>query len=365
MKHKILVVEDELNINKDITVFLELNNFETMSALNGKKALELLQENIPDFIISDILMPELDGYGLLAELQKNQKTANIPFIFLTAKTDRSDMREGMNLGADDFITKPFDYVELLSAIHSRLKKKQISQSEGENKIEELRMNLRHSLPHEIRNPLNVILGFSELLIKQTDQIEFPANYEMLNHIYSSGIRLKKLFENYLFYSQIELLISDPIELEIITKKVTPSSDLLIYDIAFAVAGKYKRISDLKIEIHDNSIQISQEYFMKIVEELLDNCFKYSPNNSIVKLSSSSDDKFFYLTFYDSGRGITAEQIKRIGAYVQFERSLHEQQGIGLGITIVKKIVELLGGKFSIESEIGKFTKVTVSIKKAK
>jgi CheY-like chemotaxis protein len=120
---KILIIEDSDDIREGIVEILELAGYETYAANNGKLGVDLAYKHIPDLILCDIMMPELDGYGVLYLLQKNQNTLNIPFIFMTAKAERADMRKGMEMGADDYLTKPFDDVELFNAIESRLKKK--------------------------------------------------------------------------------------------------------------------------------------------------------------------------------------------------------------------------------------------------
>ena len=124
MTKKVLIIEDNDDIREGIAEVLNLAGYETYTAKNGKIGVELATKNLPDIILCDIMMPELDGYGVLYLLQKNIKTAAIPFIFMTAKAERADMRKGMEMGADDYLTKPFDDLELFNAIESRLKKKQ-------------------------------------------------------------------------------------------------------------------------------------------------------------------------------------------------------------------------------------------------
>ncbi len=119
-----MLIEDNKAVRENLTEILELSNYEVMEADNGKSGVDLITREIPDLIICDIMMPELDGYGVLNQLSKNPKTSSIPFIFLTAKAERADFRKGMEMGADDYITKPFDDVELLNAIETRLKKKE-------------------------------------------------------------------------------------------------------------------------------------------------------------------------------------------------------------------------------------------------
>ncbi|OAD46370.1 response regulator [Polaribacter atrinae] len=119
---KILLIEDDVVLRENTSELLELSNYEVTSASNGKIGVQLAQKIVPDIIVCDIMMPELDGYGVLEALTKNEVTKHIPFIFLSAKTERSDVRKGMDLGADDYITKPFNEDELISAIESRLAK---------------------------------------------------------------------------------------------------------------------------------------------------------------------------------------------------------------------------------------------------
>src|SRR5919205_2757800 len=118
----ILVIDDNKDIRENTAEILDLAGYKTITAENGKKGVEQALKEKPDVIVCDIMMPELDGYGVLHLLRKNPDAQNIPFIFLTAKTERSDFGKGMEMGADDYVTKPFEDIELLNAIDVRLKK---------------------------------------------------------------------------------------------------------------------------------------------------------------------------------------------------------------------------------------------------
>ena len=121
----VLIIEDNTDIRENTAEILDMAGYKTFAAENGKKGVELALKEKPDLIVCDIMMPELDGYGVLHLLRKNPETQAIPFIFLTAKTERTDLRKGMEMGADDYITKPFEDIELLNAIEVRLKKAEI------------------------------------------------------------------------------------------------------------------------------------------------------------------------------------------------------------------------------------------------
>src|SRR6516162_6859295 len=124
----LLIIDDHDEIRENIVEILTLAGYRVLSAGNGKKGVEVAIKEKPELVICDIMMPELDGYGVLHLLKKNPETEHIPFIFLTAKTERTDFRKGMEMGADDYVTKPFDDLELLNAIEIRLKKYDILQA---------------------------------------------------------------------------------------------------------------------------------------------------------------------------------------------------------------------------------------------
>lgn len=125
---RILIIEDNTDIRENIAELLMLSGYQTIEAENGREGAKKALEHTPDLILCDIMMPELDGYGVLHVLSKHKETINIPFIFLTAKAEKSDMRKGMTLGADDYITKPFEETDLLTAIENRLKKSYTTQA---------------------------------------------------------------------------------------------------------------------------------------------------------------------------------------------------------------------------------------------
>lgn len=188
--YKILVIEDERVICNNLLKLLSAEGFQSIGAENGNQGLQLAQSEQPDLIICDILMPGLDGYEVLKALQQNPKTASIPFIFLTAKAERSDWRHGMNLGADDYLTKPFIRTELLAAISSRLQKKVslTEQHTRELKRAEDRLNYLIRYNHLTNLPNRILLQerLSQLLA-QPDARFHPIpllvlGFEQLNQI---------------------------------------------------------------------------------------------------------------------------------------------------------------------------------------
>ncbi|MFP4095959.1 MAG: response regulator [Cyclobacteriaceae bacterium] len=134
---KILLIEDNRDVRETTADILELADYEVVTAESGKEGVKLAQQHRPDIIICDIMMPGLDGYGVLHILSRKKETAGIPFIFLTAKSERTDIRKGMNLGADDYLTKPFEETELLDAVETRLRKSGLQQATPTQHLDEL------------------------------------------------------------------------------------------------------------------------------------------------------------------------------------------------------------------------------------
>lgn len=363
MKNKILVIEDESDIRNDILKALEFSGYDTDEATDGDEGVRKAMEILPDLIISDIMMPKLSGHEVLQKLQDNPATASIPFLFLSAKSDKIHIREGMVLGADDYITKPYDLDELLNAISARIAKSTKIETKFNDKINKLRTSFSKSIPHEIRTPLNIILGLSDYLSKKTEEVELEDLKEMLININDAGKRLQRLFDNYLFYSNLEVIASNQEEYENIRNQKLDYVDILVNDSINYKADQYRRLSDININVTNSHIKMGEKYFLKIVDELIDNALKFSELGSSIDITSFSSGNNYILEFHDRGRGMSAEEISQIDAYVQFERNFYEQQGNGLGLSIVKKILTLHSGDFKIISEKNSFTKVIISIPK--
>jgi len=359
---KILVVEDNEYILSSIIDVLQFEGFEAVGAFNGRDALVITHQQKLDLIISDIMMPEMDGYHLLRELQTHPETAFIPFIFLTARADRPNIREGMTSGADDYITKPFSNDELLKAVRARLQKSEALHRHVHAQIDGLHHAVTRTLPHELRTPLIAVLGYGELLYMDADTIQPDQIRERAERIINNGERLQRLIENFLLYAQIELRTTDPGLSAAIEKIAIAHPDYYVSlkseDVARTAQRRTDLKTDLKMDIH---VRIAESDLLKLVEELVSNAFKFSEVGTPVFVSSAVIDGHYQLVIRDLGRGIASQDIERIGAYTQFERALYEQQGMGMGLIIAKRLIELYGGTLSIDSTVGVGTTVTVRL----
>ena len=356
---KILVIEDEPQILEFLSIALSINGYEVLTACDGAQGLKYASDKLPDLIISDIMMPELDGYQVLEAIRANPLTANIPMLMLTARTDKTDMRQGMNLGADDYITKPFDIEDLLTSIKSRLDKKKSINKEYMNKLEDLRSSIRSNLPHEIRTPLNIILGYSSILMKAENYNNTSDVRDMIESINYGAQRLNHLFENYLLYASLELM--DPYELKRNNNNKCEINKAYIEEIVSERLLSSDQQRNVSFDIQEIGISISEYFFRKIIAEILDNAVKFSEVDSSISIKSRNELGYCKLKIQDTGRGMNSKQIESIGAYQQFDRELYEQQGSGLGLAICKKIADLFECHFAVNSEIGKGTMVEIWI----
>ena len=179
-------------------------------------------------------------------------------------------------------------------------------------------------------------------------------------IYDSGKRLERLIENFLIYAQIEMISADPQKIKALRAKRTERPAALIEQHARGQATLAKRPEDLTLQLAEESVMMSEDYLAKIVDELVQNAFKFSERGKSVTVSLSRSSDGVSLAVKDQGRGFTADDASRVGAYMQFDRKLHEQQGLGLGLVIAKRLTELHGGTLSIESSRGAATVVMVT-----
>ncbi|GAB4354978.1 MAG: hybrid sensor histidine kinase/response regulator [Cyanophyceae cyanobacterium] len=362
----ILVIEDAPDVREIIVDILEAEQFEVLDAPNGQVGIDLAIAHRPDLILCDVMMPEVDGYGVLSTLRDRAELATVPFIFLTAKATKADRRQGMELGADDFLTKPFTRTELLGAIATRLQKQAAITQRAEQKLDELRSSIALSLPHELRTPLNGIIATSQLLKDMWEELDPADLMELLDDIHTSGHRLYRLIQNFLLYAELELIARDG-ERRSALQRLTVEGPEEVIAQAIATHMQQQRQSDREGDVElllepGWRVQISDSALAKVATELLDNALKFSTVGQPVQVIGRALGDRYGLIVCDHGRGMTPDQIENVGAYQQFDRRLYEQQGSGLGLSIVQQMMKLHGGTLAIESVPGEWTRVTVTLR---
>ncbi len=345
---KILVIDDEDVYRTMISVMLKTVGYDVFEASDGLVGLAAVKTHHPDLVLCDITMPEMDGYTLLGALKEDSECAAIPFIFLTGNTAKSDRRQGMQLGADDYLTKPFTSDELITSVKTRLTRKKGLQNYYESQFEDIKTSIVRSFPHEFRTPLTGILGCAEILKEESD---LPAEEvkKIGAAIYKSGQRLRHLLENVILFGELQFWMNDQKQIATMRRESITLLHEVIRSAAEQEAEIQKRVDSISIEVKDSPVQISSEHLTKIIEEIINNALKFSEPGTKIHISSEEGDAEVLIIIQDEGRGMSQEQISKVTAFQQFERRYHEQQGAGLGLAIAKTLAELYGGNLTIES----------------
>lgn len=349
--HKILIIEDDDLIRENLEELFTNENFQVTIAENGIDGIKTARLILPDLIISDIMMPDITGFEVYKALIQDTHLSLIPFIFLSALNDKSNIREGMSLGADDFITKPFLNSELLSVAKNRIEKSKKSK----NLLETLKLSIAKSIPHEFFTPLNAILGFSQIIIDECSEAGLDLNREEISkyskNINEAGNKLLRIIKNYSFFTELVLSSNDSNFISKNNQEVSENIKEIIEGFILSYAKKFSRDSDLVFTIENSNLLIKKEYFLKVLNEIIDNSIKFSKLGTPLKIKGTQLKDRYKLEISDKGIGMTLEQILSIDSFLQFDRNIHEQAGIGLGIYIVQKILEIQKAEIIFENQI--------------
>lgn len=358
---RILVVEDERNILDNVMETLELEGFQVAGAQDGLSGINLAREFRPDLIVCDIMMGEISGYDVLMSVRADSTLCNTPFIFLTALNTRADQRMGMDRGADDYLTKPFSPTELLSAVATRLEKHHRIMDEQDEKISRIRDHITYALPHELRTPLTGLIGTADML--KFEDLDKETIHTLADVMDRSLNRLQHVIENYLLYAQLELIATNQDQLSQFQAECLDYPESVITETALEISQCAEREQDLKLNLQNIPVRVSPNDLAKMTFELVDNAFKFSKSGTDVVVHSYEENGDYCVVVEDNGRGMATSEIEAIGAYIQFNRRLFEQQGMGLGLAICQRMVQLYGGHLVISSTEGLGTQVTISIPK--
>jgi two-component system, sensor histidine kinase and response regulator len=338
---RILIIDDNETMRLMIAECLQ-ENHEILTAEDGQAGAEIALTYKPDLVICDLAMPNVNGFDVLRYFQRMEELAETPFIFLSGSADSPTVRQGMSLGADDFLLKPFSVIELLNVVKIQLEKRVRRQALTVKAIDELRLNITTALPHELRTSIMVIEGYAHLLLDDLPKINAD-HQNMIEAIQDNAERLRHMSEKYLWYLKVQM--SDSRHMNNRHLQI----DQTVRSTACAVAERMSRQSDLMLFLHPFRTSIDQEYFTKIIEEIVENGFKFSKSGMPVTVFGGQHADTYIICVTNSGPEFTPQQIERIGGFVQFERQVYEQQGTGLGLIIAKRLTEVCGGQLQIAS----------------
>ncbi|MBE2267814.1 MAG: hybrid sensor histidine kinase/response regulator [Anaerolinea sp.] len=365
---KILLIDDESLLRDEVADWLEFEGYEVLTAENGLTGLEKAACEVPDLIVCDIAMPALDGHGVLLEVRSNPQLNHIPFIFLTASANYEAMRRGMNLGADDYLTKPFKRIDLLEAIRSRLRKYEEQQEAAHMQLEAvsrafaeqeerrlLKSRLVAMFSHDFRNPLASILSSSELLKNYEARMSADHKRQHLDRIGGSVRLLLQMLDDMLAVAEMEhghlKYRPQPVDIGAFMRDVIDEFRLIYSD-------QYTFVFE---EAHSGLIESDPRLLRQILNNLISNAVKYSPSGSTVTARLQGSDSGLQVHIVDQGIGIPEEdQAHLFDAFYRAE-NVRDAKGSGLGLTIVREAVTLCGGEIHVLSEVGRGSIFTVEL----
>lgn len=358
---RILVIEDEAAILEEVLDWLGFEDYEAVGASNGRLGLESALAKVPDLIVCDITMPEMDGYQVLLELRKHPETTLVPFIFLTARADRSFMRHGMELGADDYVTKPFSRSELLAAIRSRLERHQNIAETHERSLEEAKVKLSSLVANELRSPLSSVNKVKQVIEQQIDQLSQGEIKDLLETLSLGTERLHHLVEQMVYLTYLE---TGQLSRAIIFEK---PSLVYMWQIIPSVVDLARRFADrnndqeIKLDVRDGDAAViaNTPALRHALAELIANALNESLQNSGVSVSEWKTEKSVWISILDHGTGLTPAEKAR--AMMPFQSRGQAQEDMSLGLTIAQRILEAHGGEMTVDAIEGKGTQVTISL----
>lgn len=360
-KTTLLIVEDDVLLLSSMKEILQLREYEVLTAENGRQALDLMGQKDtprPDLIVSDIMMPFIDGYKFLKEVRQRDDWLTIPFIFLTAKGEKEDIRDGKRLGVDDYLVKPFDPPDLLVAIDSRLESHRRFERAKSNEmnavIDDIKEEIVTLLNHEMRTPLSLIVGYSDMLNSfSLEEMSTEEIRTFLQGVYSGAERLRRLIENFIFL--VELNNGDCAETYAWRSYKMDDLQDVVKNAHAQIMNDESLTLDCTIDIDPTTRPIygDKEYLTVVVRELLSNACKFSGNSAQpVELKVYTVDNEVCISVKDYGIGIASEHLEDIWKiFFQIEREKEEHQGAGSGLTLVKGFVNLHNGRVAVSSEL--------------
>ena len=362
----ILLVEDNEDLRENATLVLSLEGYNVFSARDGQDAMDLLNSGQcqPDLIVSDIAMPRMDGYGFFNAVHAIPELRVVPFIFLTARGSARDIRFGKQLGADDYLPKPFNADDFLVAVKNKLKRSAEMREHAEGELDDARRKMVQLLSHELRTPLTYVTGGFSLLAEGLEHQTLPDDMQLsMGLIHNGTQRLNRLAEQMVLFAELisghaKLQLQEagaPTDVEALAKDVinVTSREFSARAITFSLNSQFQQ----PVEVFTVSQLLTNALY-----EILRNAATYCAEGSSVTIDLRADGRDAWIVVTDRGWGIKPDDLADIwNVMVQSQRDRYEQQGAGMGLPLVKQIALLHGGEVTLESEAGVGTKVGIRL----
>lgn len=344
MSIKILLIEDDKQLQENIKIILEMHKYICITTESGMDGVEIAEREYPDLIICDVMLKEMDGFAVLEKIRSRNSLLHTPFLFLTARADAPDKRKGMNLGADDYITKPFRTQDLLECIKSRLSFKQKKDTERVQAITKNTVQLFLNISeHEFFTPLNGIINLSETL---NDLLPGEMEKKLANSISLSAYRMLRTSKKIKCYALLNQMPHNIWSTDTKDKlKISESFDIALKKIN---ATKYSGKIDIDVTVpYINKYDAPTLEFIFI--ELFDNIIMYadkSMNPKVEVTQNNGHTIFVFENHYEADYSFTHKDV--IPFYQPYNNK--SSNGLGLSLYIIKKFVEMQNGSIQITAK---------------
>ncbi|MDC0357640.1 hybrid sensor histidine kinase/response regulator [Oligoflexia bacterium] len=350
----VLVVDDNPLIVNVLKGLFLAQDYEVFCCANGQEALDVLDRKYVDVIVSDVMMPKMGGYELHDMLRERPEFSHIPFIFLTALADDTEVCKGREVGADDYMVKPFDPHQLLSVVKGKVIRSRKLKNLSEEQYDKFRKKIIHTLSHEFRTPLVAINTGTELLLGQETTLDSDKTQNLLEAIQRGGQRLERLVNDFMLMQQIEAGIA----LKLYNTRAA------IHDISEVVEEFLRNKiacfenEDVTYGLDDQcesvNVWIYEPQIIDILSRLVDNAVKFSPKERLhFEVGLYPWGETIEIAVRDRGIGMDVQQVREaIDVFGQINREKLEQQGGGLGLAISNHYATMHGGKLDFENRDG-------------
>ena len=352
-KPLIFIAEDSPESLKALYQFLKTEEYRISAVGNGRQALEMIPNLLPDLVLLDIMMPEPDGFTVCEQLQNNPVTKDIPIIFLTARTEKADIVKGFELGAVDYITKPFNGAELLARINTHLELKFSRESLKE--LNATKDKFFSIIAHDLKNPLQGLLSSAEVLNSYYDSFNEVKKKELIRRFYDSSQQFSALLKNLLTWS-----MSQQGKINLNPQKID-IADIIEENLDLIKESAGKKNITLSSQIERNAFVWADKNMLRtVLRNLLSNAVKFTNPGGEVRVQIHILENHARILVSDNGVGIPPQDIPnlfRVDVHIS-TRGTAGEKGTGLGLILCKEFVEKNNGTIDVESVPGEGTTFT-------
>lgn len=359
MGRKILVVEDEADIRENLRDMLDAEGYSVTTAPDGDTGIRLALADPPELIVCDVMMPGRDGWSVLTELRSHDETLETPFLFLTARADRESQRRGMEMGAEDYITKPFTRTEILAAVEARLRRTDRLARKVREQFASMRQLLSKSLPHEILTPLNGIMGLSSMLVDEYESMRRDEVLSLAQGIATSGESMFRLVRRFLLFSEMQIALTDKDQAARMRSERVANPAEVVELAARGIVVGTPRENDFRSAAAGGRPAMLAAHLELAVQEMILEGIRRTKIGSPLRMAFGSCRNGWRLGLHAEGANLDPNELERLRA------GEIASDGVGIGLSVLRSAADLYKGSFTIDcsSSIGLSMELVVAAAK--